>query len=77
MLLLGPQLKVREDALDQPRLFDARDHLEPPAAPPALLDVDGEDAFESARLSSSRRVLRAAARQRLLGCARPALGPPE
>ena len=37
-------IEAREDPLDEIRFLDARDHLEPPAAVPAALDVDGEDA---------------------------------
>jgi hypothetical protein len=36
---------MREDALDQLRLLDARNHLEPPAAAHTLLDLDPEHAL--------------------------------
>jgi hypothetical protein len=37
-----------ENALDDGRLFNARDHPEPPAAALTGLDLDRKDAFESA-----------------------------
>jgi hypothetical protein len=38
--------QVPENALDQRRVLDARDHLEPPAAALAALDLDGKHALE-------------------------------
>jgi len=40
-------LEMGEDPLDDLRFLDARDHLEPPAAAPAALDIDGEDTLET------------------------------
>ena len=48
-MVLGRLLQVREDALNDGGVFDARDHLEPPAAAAAALEVDGEHALESLR----------------------------
>ena len=47
--MVGGLLQVREDALDEGGVLDAGDHREPPAAAAAVLEVDGEHAFESLR----------------------------
>ncbi len=46
LLSFGPLLKVREEALDEGRVLNARNHLELAAAAPTRLNIDCEHAFE-------------------------------
>jgi len=45
--VLGPQLKMGENVVDEQAVLDARDDLERPAAALARFDVDGEDALQA------------------------------
>ena len=45
-IVLGPLPNMRENPLDQRRVFDARDDLDSPTAAPTALDLDREHAFE-------------------------------
>ena len=45
--LLAPLPPVRENLLDQLRILEARDYLQPSAAARALLDLDPEDALQT------------------------------
>jgi len=63
LLSRKPPLKMREDALDERRVLDARDHLQLAAAAPTRLDLDRKHAFEPLR-PRHRDVFRRAARQR-------------
>ena len=50
--------EVRQYPFDDGRIFDARDHIELPAAAPAGLDVDGEFDHRTNELTSVRETLR-------------------
>jgi hypothetical protein len=62
LIVLGPTSHALQDALDERRLLDARDHTKLPAAAAAALDLDRLPPALTSAFKSSQRVSASAAR---------------